>query len=462
MQTNYNSSYLYVIAMISAMGGFLFGYDWVVIGGAKPFYEQFFGIADSPSLQGWTMASALIGCLAGVMISGTLSDRYGRRRLLIASSVLFMAAAVGTGIADTFAAFFLFRLLGGVGIGVASNVSPMYIAEIAPAAMRGRFVSLNQLTIVVGILTAQAVNFLIADKMEAGASAADILASWNGQMGWRWMFWAAFVPAALFFIAMFAVPESPRWLAQRYGSDSAMPVFTKIIGAQAAQMELAAIQASSKRQEKASLRMLLHPSLRRVLLIGIVLAVFQQWCGINVIFNYAQEVFAAAGYEVSDILLNIVVTGITNVVFTIVGMRLVDRAGRRALMLAGALTLTIIYAAMGAGYYAGVQGMAMLLLAVLAIAAYAMTLAPIVWVALAEIFPTRIRGAAMAVSTFALWTACTLLTYTFPLLNNAMGAAGTFWLYGAVCMAGFLFVKKMFPETKGKTLEELEAMLITK
>jgi SP family sugar porter-like MFS transporter len=435
MDNNFNKSYLYIIAGISAMGGLLFGYDWVVIGGAKPFYEQFFGIAGNPSMQGWAMASALIGCLVGVMVSGTLSDRYGRKKLLIAAAALFMVAAIGTGATNSFSTFNMFRLLGGVGIGVASNISPIYIAEVAPTSIRGRFVSLNQLTIVLGILSAQIVNWLIADVVPAGSTGAEILSSWNGQMGWRWMFWAAFVPAVVFFVAMFAVPESPRWLAMRSEARSA-------------KLQLAA----SPRKPK-------FRGLRRVLIIGVVLAVFQQWCGINVIFNYAQEVFAAAGYEVSDILMNIVVTGVTNVVFTLVGMALVDIIGRRALMLLGACGLTIIYAVLGGCYFAGVQGVIMLVLVVLAIAMYAMTLAPVVWVVLSEIFPTRIRGAAMAVSTFALWTACTLLTYTFPLLNDGLGAAGTFWVYGAICLAGFIFVKIMLPETKGKSLEELEKQL---
>lgn len=461
MKKDFNSGYLYLIALVSAMGGFLFGYDWVVIGGAKPFYEQFFGIAHQPYLQGWAMASALIGCLAGVSLSGMLSDRYGRKNLLIAAALLFIVAAIGTGATDSFAVFNVFRLLGGVGIGVASNVSPMYIAEVAPTHIRGRFVSLNQLTIVLGILSAQVTNWLIADKVEPGATAADILASWNGQMGWRWMFWAGGVPAGLFFLFMFFVPESPRWLAVKGSYTRAGNIFTRIMGREHAATELESIKVASQQSavQKAGLRPLLHPRLRKVLVIGIVLAVFQQWCGINVIFNYAQEIFSAAGYDVSDILMNIVVTGVTNVIFTLVGMQLVDKIGRRALLLLGACGLTLIYATLGACYFAGVQGVVMLALVVLAIACYAMTLAPVVWVVLSEIFPTRIRGAAMAVATFALWTACTLLTYTFPLLNSGLGAAGTFWVYGAICLAGFIFVRIMLPETKGKSLEEIESSL---
>jgi SP family sugar porter-like MFS transporter len=461
MKEKRNDTYLLLISMVSAMGGFLFGYDWVVIGGAKPFYEQFFGIAAQPYLQGWAMASALVGCLVGVTFAGMLSDKYGRKKLLLAAAVLFTASAIGTGATDSFFMFNVYRLMGGVGIGIASNISPMYIAEVAPTHTRGRFVSINQLTIVLGILSAQVVNLLIADKVSAEFTEAEILASWNGQMGWRVMFWAEAVPATLFLFCMFLVPESPRWLAVKKQYSRAEQVLARIAGATAAAVELASIREVELQnaERKVGLKALLHPSLRKVLVVGIVLAVFQQWCGINVIFNYAQEVFAAAGYNVSDILMNIVITGITNVVFTIVGMYLVDKIGRRALMLIGACGLACIYAVMGACYFTGVQGVALLVLVVMSIACYAMTLAPVVWVVLSEIFPTRIRGAAMAVATFALWTACTVLTYTFPLLNSGLGAAGTFWVYGAICVAGLVFVKIMLPETKGKSLEEIEKKL---
>ncbi len=207
-----NSTYLLFITLISAMGGLLFGYDWVVVGGAKPFYEVFFNITDSPAIQGWVMGSAILGCLLGVMVSGSLSDRYGRKPLMIVASIVFIAAAVGTGAVGTLGWFIAFRILGGVGIGIASNLSPMYIAEVSPADVRGRFVSLNQFTVVIGMLAAQLINWLIADPI---ASGVDILSSWNGQMGWRWMFWAGGFPAVLFFVMVFIIPESPKWLVMR-------------------------------------------------------------------------------------------------------------------------------------------------------------------------------------------------------------------------------------------------------
>ncbi|MCU6769711.1 sugar porter family MFS transporter [Barnesiella propionica] len=458
----HSNLYLFLIAVISAMGGLLFGYDWVVIGGAKPFYEQYFDIAGNPALQGWAMSSALIGCLVGALIAGKFSDRFGRKPILILAAALFTLTSLGTGAANSFALFNVFRLIGGFAIGIASSLSPMYIAEIAPAKIRGRFVSINQLTVVLGILASQVVNWLIAEPVAADATAEMIRTSWNGQWGWRWMFWAMMVPAVLFFIFSFILPESPRWLASNNKIEAARKVFARIGGSAYAEEQLAEIE-ESKGQEKShqgGFRQLLHPSLRKVLIIGVVLAVFQQWCGINVIFNYAQEIFMEAGYGVSDVLMNIVVTGITNVIFTVIAMFVVDKWGRKALLKIGAFGLTLIYALMGSAYFFHVSGLPLLIVVVMAIACYAMTLAPVMWVVVSEIYPNRVRGVAMSVATFALWTACFLLTYTFPLLNTGLGAAGTFWLYGGICLLGGIFVCVRVPETKGKSLEELEKELV--
>lgn len=460
MKTHANL-YLFLIALISAMGGFLFGYDWVVIGGAKPFYEQFFQIANNPVMQGWAMSSALIGCLVGALSAGKLSDRLGRKPILVLAAGLFICTAIGTGAADSFTLFNVFRLIGGFAIGIASSLSPMYIAEIAPAHLRGRFVSINQLTIVLGILASQIANWQIAEPVALGATADMIRESWNGQMGWRWMFWAMTVPAALFFVFSFVLPESPRWLATSGRREAALKVFTRMGGADYAHRELATIEAAAVGQsQEGGFKQLFRPAMYKVLTIGIVMAVLQQWCGINVIFNYAQEIFMAAGYGVSDVLMNIVVTGITNVIFTILAMFVVDRWGRKALTLIGSFGLAIIYAFMGAAYYFNITGMVLLIIVVMAIACYAMTLATAMWVIISEIFPNRVRGVAMSVCTFSMWAACFILTYSFPMLNSSLGAAGTFWLYGVICLAGGVFVVFYLPETKGKSLEELEKELI--
>ena len=532
-RVRYNMAFLWLICLVAAMGGLLFGYDWVVIGGAKPFYEPFFGIWHRPYLQGWAMSSALVGCLVGAVVSGVLTDRFGRKRLLILAGLLFTLSAIGTGLAWSFSWFNIFRWIGGVGIGLASNLSPMYIAEISPARIRGRFVSINQLTIVIGILLAQVVNLAIArpvptadqvrllvgpeevsaavygesvdvqhardeaariadpravltvrdaypdlavvtvakddidaqkekEAQDKAVMATYILSTWNGRRGWRWMFWAETVFAALFFLSMFFVPESPRWLV-KYGRDQqAGAILTRVGGQAHAQAELADIKATLASQEIAQVnyRGLLEPRLVKIVGLGVFLAIFQQWCGINVIFNYAQEVFQAAGYDVSALMFSIVITGVVNLAFTFVAIYAVDRFGRRILMRIGAAGLAIIYAILGTGYFLNSTGVHMLVLVVMAIGCYAMSLAPVTWVVISEIFPNRIRGAAMSVAVFALWVGCTALTFLFPILNRGLGAHGAFWLFGVICVGGFVVISRKLPETKEKSLEAIERELV--
>jgi sugar porter (SP) family MFS transporter len=456
-----NYPYIVFTSLVAALGGLLFGWDWVVIGGAKPFFEQYFHIADNPSLSGWANSCALVGCLVGALVAGVLSDRFGRKWLLVLSAFLFAVTSVGNALASTFAIFIAWRMLGGIAIGLASNLSPMYIAEIAPAQMRGRLVSINQLTIVIGVLGAQLINWWLVRNLPAGASNAYIENSWFGQTGWRWMFALTAVPAVCFFIGMFLGPESPRWLAKNGKPEAARRVLNRLGGTSYADAALAEIQGTLVNEiETVNFRELLKPDMRKVLLLGVVLAVFQQWCGINVIFNYAEDIFKAAGYDISTVLKNIAWTGSVNLAFTFVALGIVDRGGRRPLMLIGSGGLAIIYIALGICFHQSVHGLPMLLLVLSAIACYAMSLAPVTWVVISEIFPNRIRGAAVAVAVAALWGACFLLTYTFPLLNARLGAAGTFWLYAGVCVAGFFFILARLPETKGRTLEELEAELV--
>lgn len=454
----FNFTYLLFLALVSAMGGFLFGYDWVVIGGAKPFYELFFDIASQPTLQGWAMSSALIGCILGAVISGFVADKFGRKLPLIFSAALFTVSAFGTGYADNFTPFIIYRLIGGLGIGMASTLSPMYIAEIAPAKYRGQFVAINQLTLVIGILAAQVANYFIAEAIPDNSTPEMILGSWNGQTGWRWMFWAELIPAILFFVLMFLVPKSPRFLVKINESESAKRVLAKIGGEAYATEELNGIKLTLQESTTSKIKFsdFKNPKIKPILIIGIVLAIFQQWCGINIIFNYAEEIFTAAGYSVGDMLFNIVITGSVNLIFTLIAMRTVDSWGRRKLMLFGSIGLGVVYLILGGAYYFQFTGWPVLLLVITAIAIYAMSLAPITWVVLSEIFPNKIRGVAMSIATFSLWIASFILTFTFPILNDALGASGTFWVYSIICIAGFLFIKSKLPETKGKSLEEIE------
>lgn len=461
LKAQYNLGYIWLISVVAAMGGLLFGWDWVVIGGAKPFFERYFELTD-PKLVGWANSCALIGCLFGAMIAGALSDRFGRKRLLIMSALLFAVTSVGNGLANTFAVFIAWRMLGGVAIGLASSLSPMYISEIAPAQMRGRLVSINQLTIVVGILLAQYINWYLVRNLPQGATDEFIRNSWFGQQGWRWMFGLTAAPSMLFLLGMFFVPESPRWLAKNGQTERARNVLTRVGGGPYAEAALTDIKSTLATEEIQHVRFgdLLQPGLVRVLVLGVVLAVFQQWCGINVIFNYAEEIFRAAGYDISTVLKNIAWTGSVNLVFTFVALGTVDRIGRRPLMLVGAAGLAVIYVGMGFCYASGVKGLPVLALVLAAIGCYSMSLAPVTWVVISEIFPNRIRGAAMSVAVMALWVACFILTYTFPILNSTLGPAGTFWLYAAVCVLGFVFILRKLPETKGKSLEQIERDLV--
>ncbi|MCK5851142.1 MAG: sugar porter family MFS transporter [Kiritimatiellae bacterium] len=537
---NFKIGYIFGISLVSALGGLLFGYDLVVIGGAKEFYELVYGLS-SPTMQGWAVSSCIVGCIIGAMGVGKPSDAYGRKRLLILSAILFFFSALGSGYAPTFTQFVLYRLLGGIGMGIASTLSPMYIAEVSPPKMRGRFVSLNQLTIVLGILLAQFVNYAIvkshplpADietsrplvismqqnlaKMDGGsqsiaatellskdqlavvesglflkgvpADVADVSAvitalranmvlrtdlpvqtlrtfydnqlqdSWNGQTGWRIMFWAEAVPALLFFVFMFAVPCSPRWLMKKGRDAEAALVLKRIGGESYATETLKHIeQTLTEGRQEGSWAELFRPHLRKVLFIGVILAVFQQWCGINVIFNYANDIFKAAGYDVSGIMFNLLIVGITNLVFTFVAMALVDRIGRKILLLLGSLGLGACYIGVGLCFHFNVTGVGVLALVLGAIACFSATLGPVMWVLISEIFPNHIRGLAMSVCVLSLWMANFILSYTFPILNSSLGAATTFWLYASINVLGFFYILKKVPETKGKSLEDIEVEL---
>ncbi|MEI8037777.1 MAG: sugar porter family MFS transporter [Verrucomicrobiota bacterium] len=455
-----NRFYLWTACLVAALGGLMFGYDWVVISGADIFYEKFFHLTSASDI-GWAKGCALVGCLVGALVAGVLSDRFGRKRLLILSALLFTVSSLATGLVDTFSVFVFWRIIGGVAIGIASNLSPMYIAEIAPAHIRGKLVSLNQLNIVIGIVLAQVVNWLVAMPVAPEATAQEILQSWNGQYAWRWMFGLVAIPSLLFLIGLFFVPESPRWLVKNGQRSLAQKVLARLGGEKFAVQAVADIESTLVNEiQQVNFRDLFTPGVRRIVGFGVLLAFIVQWCGINVIFYYTKDVFAAAGYNVSAILLNIIIVGATNLVFTFVALLTVDKLGRRWLTLAGWAGLVAIFVAMGWCFHAKVTGLPVVLLVMLSIACYASTIAPMCWVTLSEIFPNRIRGAAMATAVFALWLGNFTLTYFFPSLLENLGAAGTFWSFAGICAVGFLIMKAWLPETKGKTLEEIERELV--
>ena len=403
-----------------------------------------------------------MGCLVGALISGALSDRFGRKPILIASALNFVLSSVGIAFADTFTVFVLWRILGGMSIGLASNISPMYISEIAPARNRGLMVAINQLTIVIGVLAAQFVNWCIAKPVAGDISPDAFAASWNVVQGWRWMFAACAIPSMLFFVCALFIPESPRWLTKAGHANRAARTFSRIGGASYAGQAMAEIKASLVNEDQhVRFSELFEKRVLAILGLGITLAVIQQWCGINVIFNYAGEIFKQAGYNINDALTNIVMTGVVNLIFTVVALFTVDRLGRKPLMLFGFAALAVIYVGIGYCYHlkgAGtvVPSAIFLGLVLAAMASYAMSLAPVTWVIISEIFPNRIRGTAMSIAVGFLWIACFVLTYTFPILNTVLGSSGTFWTYAVICAFGFLFILVRLPETKGKTLEAIE------
>ena len=474
MTTRYNLGYVWTVSIVAAMGGLLFGYDWVVIGGAKPFFEKCFGLTTAAEI-GWANSCALLGCLVGSLATGALSDRFGRRKLLLAAALLFAASSVLTGWAGSFGAFVAWRIAGGVAIGMASNLSPMYIAEIAPAHLRGRLVAVNQLTIVIGILGAQIVNWFIAVRLPF-ADAADVdaaRAAWNVALGWRWMFTAVAVPSLVFFAGALFVPESPRWLLTsgpsrlpRYGGQAgarerARRILARVGGDAYAAGELTAIEQTLAGgvAQTSEWRALLDPKVRAIVLVGVALAVLQQWSGINSIFNYAEEIYRSAGYGIGDVMFNIVITGTVNLAFTLVAIAVVDRVGRRMLMLVGCAGIGLSHVLLGGAYAAGLKGLPVLVFTLCSLGAYALSLAPVTWVLIAEIFPNRVRGAAVSVAVSALWIACFILTFAFPLLQRTAASRPRSGSTRRSASPGSSSCARRCPETKGRSLEEIEADL---
>lgn len=438
--------YVYKCTYVAAVGGLLFGYDTAVVAGAIGFIQQKYGL--SPAMMGWVASCALVGCVIGAMFAGSLSDRIGRKKVLMISAFAFAISSLGIMLPLGMNWFIFFRLIGGIGIGIASMLSPLYISEIAPANIRGRLISIYQMGIVLGILLIYFVNAWIAGMHNE---------SWNIDSGWRWMFGSGLLPSLLFIILLLNVPESPRWLAQQNRFDEAEDVLTKVNGADKAREELNTIRASMKEDTETSFGILLQPGLRYILFIGIILAILSQVTGINAIMYYAPEIFKSSGDGSSSALMQTVLVGVINTLFTIVAIKYVDKWGRKKLLLLGAAGMTICLAVVGAAFHFGFNQGPLILIAILAyIACFAISLGPLTFVVIAEIFPNHVRGRAMSVAIFFLWVAVFAVSQTFPMLQSSVGPAVTFWIYMLMSLIAFFFVWRLVPETKEKSLEEIE------
>ncbi len=442
-----NLGFVTLVSIVAAIGGLLFGYDTAVISGAIGFMQQKFDL--DPVMTGWAVSCLMVGCIIGAGFAGALSDRFGRKRMLIIAALLFSIGSVGSAIPDNISQFVVARIVGGIGIGVSSTLVPLYIAEIAPAQYRGRLVSLNQLAIVIGISAIYFVNRAVAS---VGGTA------WDISTGWRWMFGLGIAPGLIFMVLLMLVPESPRWLEKQGKGSLALRILERINGHRHAQLELEDIRDSLK-NETGSMRQLFQGKYRMALLVGVVLAILQQVTGINAIMYYAPEIFKQTGAGTDASLTQTIIVGAVNLVFTLVSLWLIDRVGRKVLLLIGAALMTVSLLVVGYAFHTGnTAGPLVLVFVLLFVAAFAVSFGPIVWLIIAEIFPTRIRGRATAIASVALWAADYLVSQTFPVLLSGVGSAVTFWIFAIMSALAFVFTLGLVPETKGRTLEDIERM----
>jgi SP family arabinose:H+ symporter-like MFS transporter len=436
-----NTLFVYTCAIVAATSGLLFGFDIAVINGAIIFLKPQFGLTDVQTE--FAASSLLVGCVFGASLAGWLSDRFGRRRVLILSSILFAVSSVGAALPRNLTEFTVARFVGGLAIGVASCLAPLYIAEVSPARIRGRLVALNQMTIVTGILLAYFINWLLA---------------LTGPNGWRWMFLSAVVPSVAFFVALFFVPESPRWLTENGQEAQALEVLTKVNGPVQGKLELEAIKEVIA-EESGTWSELFQPGVRRALAIAVFLAVFQQITGINTVLFYGSLIFKeqVGNHSESSAIFANVLIGVVNFLATIISLWLIDKLGRKPLLIFSAAGMAVCEVALGLAFLIQPPpGYLILGIMLCCGAAFAVGLGPGVWVMLSEIFPTRIRGRAMGLATVTLWIACVVLTATFLSLTSAITISGAFWVYAVNCVITVLVVWRFAPETKGKTLEEIE------
>ncbi len=437
------NTYIILISLIAAFGGLLFGFDIAIFSGTIPFIQPYYQLTEAQ--LGWTGSSLYVGCIIGTMVTGYVSDRFGRKLPLTIAAAIFMVSSVLMGWASNYSMLILWRIVAGIGVGAASMLSPLYIAEVSPAAVRGRMVSVNQLTVVIGILLAYFSSYFLAGLED----------------NWRWMFSAGAVPSLLFFLSVFFVPESPRWLLSKGSVEKARSVLGKISGHENADEAVRTIQGGMQQQVEGKWSDLVAPGVGFLVALGITIAVFQQISGANAIFFYAPIIFEKAGMDVRGQLFQQIIIGSVNLIFTILAMQLVDKVGRKKLMLAGASLMSFWLLLVGLCFHFNYfEGYVLTLFVLAFIATYASTLAPVTWVLISEIFPTKIRGLAVSLATGMLWVACFALAYGFPVLIDILDASQTFFLFSGICLLYFFILLRFAPETKGKTLEQFEAEIM--
>ncbi|MCU7552243.1 sugar porter family MFS transporter [Chitinophagaceae bacterium LB-8] len=441
-QKSINKNFITMVSFVAALGGLLFGFDTAIISGTIPYISTYFGLDEY--MLGWSMSSILIGCAAGALLAGYCADRFGRRFTLIICAILFALSGIGAGMSTQLYVFILFRLIGGLGVGAAAMVSPMYIAEIAPAKVRGRLVACYQLAIVVGILVAYFVNYFLDDV---------------GTNNWRWMFASQTLPSLLFLLLLLLVPETPRWLLKKGRKNEAKEILAKTSDGASVEEELAIIENSFHHEKRIALKQVFSKTYRPVLLVGIMVAIFQQVTGINSIIYYAPSIFKETGIDSSSSLLQTIIIGVVNIASTFVAIGLVDKVGRKKLLLIGSILMGISLVALGLCFhYSYYDNYIVLIFMLLYVASFGSTLGAVVWVYLSEIFPNLIRSLALSVATLALWLADFVVTLTFPILTKHLGTSYTMFCYAFLCAVAFVFMFFKIKETKGRSLEELETL----
>jgi sugar porter (SP) family MFS transporter len=441
MTTKTSPAYLYFICFIATIGGLMFGFDIAIISGAVPFIQPYFGWNE---LQlGWGVSSLLVGAIIGAFGSGVLTDRYGRKMILLFVALFFAVSCAATAVATSSVFFVMARLTGGLAVGAASVLSPMYVAEVAPAKNRGTLVAIYQLTIVLGILISYTINYSLLEL----------------ENNWRWMFASGVIPSVLFFIGLFFIPESPRWLYKAGRKSEALTVLTRIGGSKMAKLEIVEIAESFKAHTTTTtIAELFKPSSRKVVAIGFVLAVFVQISGINTIVDYAPKILLSAGVEIKNALLQTSLIGLINGLFTLIAILIIDKVGRRMLYLVGSIGMTVTLLMLALSFYLGLSGIFILICILLFIAFFASCIGPAFWTLVSEMFPNRIRGKAVAFASFTQWFFNFLVVLLFPHFLASVGGAATFLFLAAMSFIQWFFCYLYLPETKGKSLEEIEQL----